>query len=78
MPLLSRLLSPLIAVGMLCAIFCGFAPAAPAPKLSDALLNHKSSEQPHIARIPFDYDPILMPYIVVQASINGQPPCRSL
>ncbi len=24
--------------------------------------------------IPFEYDPILMPYIVVQASINGKPP----
>jgi len=34
----------------------------------------KHSERSEITSIPFEYDRLLMPYIVVQASINGQPP----
>jgi len=53
---------------LLLQCFYGLAVAAPAPKPPAA------PEETHTTIIPFDYDPVLMPYIVAQASINGQSP----
>jgi hypothetical protein len=58
----------LLLLVLLLQCLCGLAVAAPNPKPSAA------PAKTYTTVIPFDYDPVLMPYIVVQASINGQPP----
>jgi len=67
-------LPPLLIAGMLCLAFCASASAATAPKPHPPAAHGKPAEQVHTAQIPFDYNRVLMPYIVVQVSINGQPP----
>lgn len=67
------LLSSLLVFGMTCST-CGAVAAANVSR-PRALSGHGGrAEQVRTAQIPFDYDRVLMPYIVVQVSINGQPP----
>jgi len=62
------LLLVLLLLVLVLQCLCVLVSSASAPK------SHTAPEEAHTTIIPFDYDPILMPYIVVQASINGQPP----
>jgi len=68
------LLSSLFVVGLTCSAFCGVVSAAKAPKPRAQPAHGKSAGLGRTAQIPFAYDRVLMPYIVVQVSINGQPP----
>ena len=75
--LLRRSLLPLpllLLVSMMQAAPCATLSIAPVPKPSAPPAHGKPSERTYIAQVPFNYDPILMPYVVVQVSVNGQTP----
>lgn len=65
---------PLLVTAIMCAVFCDLVSAAQAPKQIVPPAHGKTVKQKHSIEIPFDYDRISMPCIVVQASINGHPP----
>ena len=58
----------------MCAVFCGLVSAEQAPKQTVPPAHGEPVKQRHSIEIPFDYDRISMPCVVVQASINGHPP----